>query len=183
MPTKPPTKKKTINRTPGRPSKITKKVQDSFRQALLAGSHIKTAAEYAGISYSTVRNWINRGEIVLDACNGEITPEHPEYDYVEFLEVTKKAIAQSEVVLTTRAFNGSKDDPRIALKVLERRFPDRWANTQIIRVEVQKEFAAFYDHLERRLPPHIFRQVLQAAADVDGGSPEPFEGADVTSRN
>ncbi|MBA2749646.1 MAG: hypothetical protein H0U45_13150 [Tatlockia sp.] len=51
--------------------------------------------------------------------------------------------------------------------MLTHRHPDRWADTQRVKVEVEKEINQTLDKLERSLPPEIFVQVLTAIADDD----------------
>lgn len=131
-------------------------------KALATGNHYEPACAYAGISYQTFRNWLQRGEATT---RGE---------YFEFFESVQRAIAQAEIASVTKIKAAEKEDWRAAAWMLERRHPDRWASTQRIRLEVEKEMEKALDTLESKLPPAIFDQVLAALTDEIGG--EATEG-------
>jgi hypothetical protein len=58
-------------RHPGRPSKLSVEVAEKLISALKRGSYIKPACEAAGISYPSLRTWIQRGE--ADKAEGRLT--------------------------------------------------------------------------------------------------------------
>jgi transposase len=147
----------------GRPSKLIPEIKTKLLKALAAGNHYEPACAYAGISYQTFRNWMKRGET---ASRGE---------YLEFFETVQGAIAQGEIASVAKIKKAEDSDWRAAAWMLERRHPDRWASTQRVKLEVEKEMEKTLDHLERQLPPDIFDQVLAALADADGSEEE--EGA------
>jgi hypothetical protein len=149
----------------GRPSKLTSLVKQNFLSALVTGCHIEAACGFAGIEYATMREWVQRGE-------GTHPTRRNAQEYAEFAESVTHAIAQAEVALVKRVNDASKDDWRAATWMLERRHPERWANTQRIQIEVQKELERTLDQLEKQLPAGIFDQVLSAIADGDGGEEE-----------
>lgn len=146
----------------GRPSKLTIIVKQNFLSALATGCHIEAACGFAGIEYATMREWVQRGE-------GTHPTRRNAPEYAEFAEAVTQAIAQAEVTLVKRVNDATKDDWRAATWMLERRHPERWANTQRIQIEVQKELERTLDQLEKQLPPAIFDQVLSAIVDGDAG--------------
>lgn len=149
----------------GRPSKLTHTVRQNFLSAIAMGTHLETACGFAGIDYNTMREWVQRGE-------GTHPTRRKTPEYAEFAEAVTRAIAQAEVTLVKRVSDSSKDDWRAATWMLERRHPERWANTQRIQVEVQKELERTLDQLEKQLPPALFDQVLNALANGDSGQEE-----------
>jgi hypothetical protein len=144
----------------GRPSKLTPERKQRLLSALASGNHIDAACTFAGVDYTTFRRWMQQGEA---ATKGE---------YRELFEQAQEAIAQAEVKLLNRVLKASEDHYQAACWILERRYPDRWSNTQRIKVEVAKEVEKTLDQLERKLPPAIFDQVLAAIADEGSGETE-----------
>lgn len=155
----------------GRPSKLTATVKQTLLSAIATGCHIDSACAFAGVDYNTVREWIQRGE-------GTHPTRSTTKEYADFAEEITRAIAQAEVTLVKRVNDATKDDWRAATWMLERRHPERWANTQRIQLEVAKELERTLDQLERTLPAVIFDQVLAAIANADGG--EETTGAETS---
>lgn len=62
----------------GRPSKLTPDVQERIVNALNAGNYLEVAAGYAGISPSTLHNWIARGKAARARMDAEAEAESPE---------------------------------------------------------------------------------------------------------
>lgn len=46
----------------GRPSMFTPEARERILQAISVGAHLETAAQVAGVSYSTFNRWMQRGE-------------------------------------------------------------------------------------------------------------------------
>ena len=115
----------------GRPTKLTPERKAKFFKALRDGASIQLACDTAGFAYATVAEWRQIGE-----------GRHPEKEATpllrEFSEETTRALADSELALLGRVRAASYTDWRAASWILERRFSDRWANTQRIELEVQK---------------------------------------------
>jgi hypothetical protein len=81
-----------------------------------AGNYGEVAAELAGISDNTYRNWIKRGE------DGEPP-------FTLFLRAVKRAAAKAEAVEVGKVRNAG-NDPRFwaaSMTYLERKYPDKWA--------------------------------------------------------
>jgi hypothetical protein len=116
---------------PGRPSKLNTETKERFLKALRTGAHMQTACLAAGVDVSTVSEWIRRGQ---GRDRRSCTPE-----YAEFAASVTRAIADSEMILLTLISNASRTDARHAQWLLERRFPERWANTHRVRVQVDQQ--------------------------------------------
>ena len=59
-----------VIRMAGRPSKLTSEVKARLVQAIEAGNYYEAACGYAGITYTTFRNWMIKGE---NAKSGNIS--------------------------------------------------------------------------------------------------------------
>lgn len=94
----------------GRPTKLTEEAQDRFVRAVSAGVYPEVAARHAGFSPATLYRYL-RGS----------TPEH-----VEFRERFERAKANLEIRLSGTVLQAAMTEPRWALALLERRFPERW---------------------------------------------------------
>lgn len=140
----------------GRPSKLTLEVRTKLLQALVAGNQYRPACAFAGIHYHTFLNWMKQGEA---ATKGE---------FVDFLDSVQRAVAQGEIASVAKIKRAEDEDWRAAAWMLERRHPERWANTQKVQVEVRKELSQALDKLEESLPPELYDRVLAVLADDDG---------------
>lgn len=94
----------------GRPTKLTRETQDAFLKAIHVGAFPEVAARHAGFSPASLYRWL-RGT----------TPEQ-----VEFRDAFLEATANYEIRLMGTIARAALTDPRWALVVLERRFPERW---------------------------------------------------------
>jgi hypothetical protein len=100
----------------GRPAALSDAaVIQEFLERIQAGNYPETAAQLAGLSANTIRNWVERGE------TGEA-------GYVEFLRAYKRAsaIAEAEAVANVRRAGKLPQFWTAEMTFLERRHPDRW---------------------------------------------------------
>jgi hypothetical protein len=107
-----------MTRGVGRPSKLTKERRDLFVTAIREGNYVETAAAVAGISKTSIYNWMARGR---EAKSGE---------FFAFLEAVKEAEAFAERTAVGQVRRAGATDTRnwaAAMTFLERRFRDRWA--------------------------------------------------------
>jgi transposase len=137
----------------GRPPKYTPEVTQRIVNAIAAGNFLETAAAYGGISYECFNQWIRRGERETDGI------------YFQFLQDVHEAKAKAEVTLVATIKRASTKDWKAAGWMLSRRYPERWSETQRIKVEVEKELSQTLDVLKSKLPTEIYFQVLQAIAE------------------
>ena len=99
----------------GRPTALTPEVARKILRAVRAGAHRGIAAQYAGVTRETLSRWLRR-------------PGEP---YETFSRLLDQAEAEIEVNLVSLITESQ--DPRVALKFLERRFPQRWARVTVVR--------------------------------------------------
>ncbi len=112
------TKPKEQNRSRGRPTKLTPKVQERICKAIRDGHHLDRACVFAGISYSTYREWMNHGEI--DQQAGENT------EFSDFLEAIKKADVDAEDRIIAFWRQAMPENWQAAAEFASRRWPTRW---------------------------------------------------------
>lgn len=108
----------------GRPTKLTPRTQTLITDLLSEGNTQIGACNAAGIAPATFYHWLERGEADTEAGKQTI--------YSDFVDAVTRAIGQSEAALVRFARNAASKDGRVALEMLARRFPDRWATkTQV----------------------------------------------------
>ena len=100
----------------GRRSKLTPEAKARFVQAITAGSFPEVAAHYAGFSPASLYRYLKG-----------TTPAH-----LEFREAATKAMTEFEVRCAGTLARAALSDPRWALVLLERRFPERWARRSLV---------------------------------------------------
>ena len=161
-------------RSRGRPTKFTDKVKEDIIRSLKAGSYVEPACVAAGIDYSTFRQWMNRGE-------GTHQTLAKTQEYSDFYESVTRAIAEGEVNLVKQIKVASAKDWRAAAWALERRHSDRWANTQRIQVEVERQLDKEREKevraMEKLMPEGSYNDYLVALAAM-GKEPTPEEDSD-----
>lgn len=98
-----------------RQSKLTPETQKKIVDAIAEGNYLETAAAIGGVTYTTLNNWMKKGEVASSGA------------YVEFLEAVKKAEAEAEALRVSRISKAGKEGNWQAdAWYLERRYPDRW---------------------------------------------------------
>lgn len=112
----------------GRPTKLNYEVQEKIIQAIKAGNYIETAAAYAGISKSTLYDWLKRGEREKQrvAKNPSYRIRKSEKIYVEFSDAVEKALAEAEMRDVLLIGKAAEEQWQAAAWRLERKFPERW---------------------------------------------------------
>ena len=114
-PKKKPATKRRIVRAKGRPTKFTPDVRTRIIAAIRNGNTYEASANYGGICYSLLREWIVRGE------------EDESGDFLEFVEAVKKAEAEAEVESVALIRRSAQDGQwQAAAWFLERRKPSDW---------------------------------------------------------
>jgi transposase len=108
----------------GRPSKLTPEVVKRLTEAIRDGNYYEAACGYAGITYTTFRNWMIKGE---NAKSGK---------YREFFEAIMQAECEAEVRMVAQWQQHMPEDYRAIRDFLERRFPDRWGRKDKVQQEI-----------------------------------------------
>lgn len=143
----------------GRPSKLTQAVKTTVIDALESGLGPSQAAQLAGISSGTLSEWVRRGEGRDD--------RPASLEFAKFAKDVTRAIAASESALISRIHAATEKDWRAAAWLLERRWPDRWANTHRIEMRLQEELDAILDKLQASLDSELYERVLEILSDDD----------------
>lgn len=100
----------------GRPTKFTPETREKVLIALRGGNYRETAANFADISYTTLRNWLVIAE----------DPSSPP-EYHEFLSAVRKAEADAEITDIARIRKaGQEGNWQASAWVQERKNPGRW---------------------------------------------------------
>lgn len=135
------------DRKPGRPSELTAYRVAAIVDALETGSTVDEAADAAGVGRRTLHRWreIGRKRSALD-------------EYRQLWQLTEVARARYRRSLERVVHRGAVQDPKLALKVLERRFPDQWRLRITVEqdetpsaVQAREVLAAKLSQIERRL--------------------------------
>lgn len=166
-----------------RPTKLTPQVQKRLVSAIRAGNSIEASAASAGIDERTFYNWMKQGQ----------SEDGPDEIYIQFFQDIKKAQAyaemkslatvrkagsgyQTKTVKTTTKQDGSVETVvtvgkeinwQAAAWYLERKYPERWGNTQKVRFEVEKELEKVLTALESKLSPDVYSQLLETLSTLD----------------
>ena len=119
-----------------RPTSLTDDVQERIINAIKAGSYLDDAANYAGITYRTVANWMQKGREAqqrLDNGDTDLTPN--EHLYVHFFHAVENARAQAVVrnvdIIQSAAQNGQW---QAAAWYLERTNPRKWGRHETVEI-------------------------------------------------
>jgi hypothetical protein len=97
-----------------RPEKLTPEVQQRIVDSLRMGNYIETASAYAGITKSTLYEWMKRGA------------REKRGKYKEFSNAVEKAMAEAEMWDVALIAQAAKENWQAAAWRLERKYPARW---------------------------------------------------------
>ena len=98
-----------------RPTKLTDEAQTKIVNAIAAGNYLDAAAQYGGVTYDTLNDWMNKGK------DGKAP------NYVQFYHAVKKAEADAEILRVARINKaGQEGNWQADAWYLERRYPDKW---------------------------------------------------------
>lgn len=107
----------------GRPTKLTREVEDQLVRAISAGAYIETAAAFVGISKVSFYDWMRRG---ARAKSGR---------YKAFSERIKKAMAESEMRSIMAIQRAGDINWQAHAWYLERKYPERWGKRSALDVD------------------------------------------------
>jgi len=122
----------------GRPSKLTEERQETICEALRKGVSIEGACQLAGVSDRAYYKWRERGKKELQRVeegHQNCRVRKDEESYVQFFQETTRAIGESEEYLVEKIYEAAPETPNAALRLLERRFPERWSKKTKQEVE------------------------------------------------
>lgn len=137
------------------PSSYTEELAAELIGYLTGGLYIATACELAGISRQTFYNWKRRAE----------AGEEP---FAAFMRRCNQASAKAEARLSTHIEKKAADDWRAAAWKLERRFPERYAEHKINRVQLSHELEKTLDLVREYMSEGAYNEFVRAVAIVQG---------------
>lgn len=173
----------------GRPSLFTPERTEKLLQALQLGAYKETAAGYAGISYSTLYDWLTQGQAEIDAgadpdrpmLNAEDHAANPDdvapiYQPCETFAQFVKAVADAEagpevrnVALIQEAAQGTW---QAAAWWLERKFPGRWGSRKQVEVGGATSPGAVPIGIKAEVDVEVRRGVIILPPEDDEGGDE-----------
>ncbi len=102
---------------PGRPTKLTPKIQERIIQAISLGNYRKDAAAFAGVDPATVHRWMVRGA------------NEPQSEYGTFRRAVQEAEARSKVAAMGCVTKAARDgDWKAASWWLSRKYPHQYSD-------------------------------------------------------
>lgn len=148
----------------GRPTKWSPDVQAKIVQAIQAGGYIETAAAFAGISKTTLYDWLKRGAREKERLqkNNRARLRKGEAPFVEFSNAIEKALAEAEMRDVVLIGKAAAEQWQAAAWRLERKFPQRWGRR--VAIEDAKERDSARNALAELM------QRLREEADGDGNA-------------
>lgn len=110
-------------------NKLTPQTQARIFQAIRAGNYKNTACAWAGISETTLQNWMKKGRAATDDKD----------PYARFLAGLNEAIATAEVHNVAIVQKAAEKNWQASAWMLERRHPERWSRNDKQRIEMKAE--------------------------------------------
>lgn len=100
--------------TNGRPIKLTPELQKKVTDMIAAGNYVETAASYAGVSKTTLYDWLKKGARSKTGI------------YRIFSNAVEKSLAESEIRDVLTIGTAAKINWQAAAWRLERKAPAKW---------------------------------------------------------
>ena len=146
----------------GRPCKLTSELASRIADLIREGNYITTACQATGIDRTTYTRWLQLGEEDYSQGKGTV--------YSSFYTSLKKAEAEAEVLLLQSVRRHTETNPIAGLALLDRRFRDRWGQTQqpaaTITMNVDKQLVVAGRKLEDTLKTMTARQSLDVPSET-----------------
>ena len=109
----------------GRPTRLTPEVQQKLIQAIATGNTRRTAAAYAGVSITTLEEWLARGKGTAPRAQTKI--------YADFADAVEKAEADAVATSVALIRQASQRNWTAAAWWLERRYPQEWGRVDALQ--------------------------------------------------
>lgn len=108
-----------------RRSKLTQETQQKVVDAITLGAVYALAAQYAGITETTMYNWMKRGREEIERLdeNGRTKLRKSEVPFVKFFEAVKRAEGAAAMGWLAMVEKAAVDTWQAAAWKLERRYP------------------------------------------------------------
>jgi len=102
------------------------KIVRTFLESVLKGNWLNVAAQVAGISEATVKDWLNRGEAAKEVEDkGEPVPQD-DVVYLTFLSDFRRADATAQDRVVGNLSKQTETSPIASMGMLKMRWPKQW---------------------------------------------------------
>ncbi len=110
---------------------LTRKVIEKVCDALSIGATYSIAARYAGFSEAAIYKWLKIGRDEIERREKGEAPDKDKNIYVEFVEQVESAHADYGISLLQIVEKFLPNDPNLAIRMLEKRFPEYRQSTNV----------------------------------------------------
>jgi transposase len=144
----------------GRPLLLNDELADRIVQVVAAGNYLKTAAQFCGVSQSTLQAWLARGRAAAAQADAVQEVPQAEEPFLRLLERVTQAETQAEIAAVTHWRRAFGEDWRAARDYLGRKRPDQWAAKTTVAISS--------DEAERRIEAATLEALTSMGVDTDG---------------
>lgn len=149
----------------GKPNKCTPERQERLIELVRQGSFREAACHAVGIGSQSLRNWLAKAD-------------QGDERYVEFARRLREAEAhvENDCVFTIKSLGS--DDWRALAWYLEKRFPNRFGDVRVAKVQLEREREALFEALHAALTElgmedaieHVLRNVAERGEEAAGAA-------------
>lgn len=118
----------------GRPSKLDEVTKEKLLAAIKKGHTLKGACAFAGVSYKTLHEWVQRGE-------GVNRRRARTDQFAEFADALKKADELAKVALVERWRSHFSDSWQAIATYMERRWPEEYGRRSRQTVDLREQMS------------------------------------------
>lgn len=123
----------------GNPLKLLNEdLQKKFMYAIFMGATYRLACSYVGISYQTLRNWINKAEKLLDLSDEQLDG-HNDKVFVDFYYSLKQVESAAALKWLEKIDKASEIQWQAAAWKLERRHPESYGRDERVNDSENKD--------------------------------------------
>lgn len=144
----------------GRPLLLNEELADRLVEVVAAGNYLKTAAQFCGISQSTLQSWLARGRAAAAQADTGADLPPDEQPFLSLLERVTQAETRAEVAAVTYWRRAFPDDWRSARDYLARKRPDMWAAKTTVAISSEEA--------EARIERATMEALTSLGVDTDG---------------
>ncbi|MGV7002492.1 hypothetical protein ACWA2C_28040 [Priestia megaterium] len=118
---------------------MTPKIKKTIIEAVERGNYVETAAALAGVSRSTLYDWMRRGAREADRLDKfpdeEVDPK--EKPFLDFSDTLTRAMAVAEDKDIQNINKAAEEDWKASAWRLQRKHPDRWGQKETVDANLQ----------------------------------------------
>lgn len=120
-----------MNKPEGRPSLLTPATALEICRLIELGFTYESAAEGAGVSYSSFNNWRNRAKEAEKRLEDGVEVPPEDLPYLQFLQAVKKAEKRAKEKHLANIDKASKRSWYASAWILERRYPNEYGRARL----------------------------------------------------